>query len=89
MNQQAVAIVIAGALIAAAIALTNHWSLIGDPGSSPLTLVRLDRWTGTVVMCGASVLPGWEIPCPVVGPVPPPSWQTPTPSPPPVLPQSR
>jgi hypothetical protein len=50
MNQQAAAIVIAGALIAAAIALTNHWALHQDGGSTLL----LNRWTGTVV----EVLPG-------------------------------
>ena len=89
MNQQAIAIIIAGALIAAAIALTNHWALVqtGDPGSS--LLVRLNRWTGVVVICGGSVQPGWEMPCPVaVGPVPAPS-SGPAPPPPPVLPPPR
>jgi hypothetical protein len=91
MNQQTAAIIIAGALIAAAIALTNHWDILGNPDGSPLTLVRLDRWTGKVVLCGAAggFLPGWEIPCPVpFGPVPP-SSLAPTPSPSPVPPQSR
>src|SRR5438445_196340 len=46
MNQQAIAIVIAGALIAAAIALTNHWELHQDD-----PMVRLNRWTGAVVLC--------------------------------------
>ena len=45
MNQQAIAIIIAGALIAGAIALTNHWELV-SPG-----ILRLNRWTGTVVWC--------------------------------------
>lgn len=81
------AVIIAGALIAAAIALTNHWSLIGDP-SSPgnregTMLARLDRWTGSVVICAPpGLLPGWKVPCPIEGPVPPPS-------PPPALPQTR
>jgi hypothetical protein len=46
MNQQAIAIIIAGALIAAAIALTNHWEL--QSGDS---FVRLNRWTGAIVLC--------------------------------------
>jgi hypothetical protein len=37
-----IAIVIAGALIAAAIALTNRWTLHSQ------VLVRMDNWTGTV-----------------------------------------
>jgi hypothetical protein len=36
-----IAIVIAGALIAAAIALTNRWTLHSQ------VLVRMDNWTGT------------------------------------------
>ena len=43
MSQQ-IATITAGALIAAAIALTNHWEL----GSGGL----LDRWTGAVFLCG-------------------------------------
>ena len=65
MNQQAAAIIIAGALIAAAIALTNHWVLFRTPEGAT---VRLNRWTGTAVMCGGRVLPGWEMPCPIQGP---------------------
>jgi hypothetical protein len=49
MYQQVVAIVIAGALIAAAIALTNHWAVQG--GQSGVPPLLLNRWTGTVVMC--------------------------------------
>jgi bacteriorhodopsin len=52
MNQQAaIIIIIAGGLIAAAIALTNHWALytVGDNFAS---FLRLNRWTGTVVVCG-------------------------------------
>jgi hypothetical protein len=44
MNQQAAAIIIAGGLIAAAIALTNHWTLHQSD-----TTLRLNRWTGNVV----------------------------------------
>jgi hypothetical protein len=50
MNQSA-AIIIAGGLIAAAIALTNHWQIAGT-GSAAVAFARLDRWTGAVVWCG-------------------------------------
>jgi hypothetical protein len=49
MNQQAAAIVIAGALIAGAIMLTNHWSFHQGAGAS--FNVRLNRWTGAVETC--------------------------------------
>ena len=62
------AIIIAGALIAAAIALTNHWSF--DPGPQGGTATLLNRWTGRVIVCGGHVLPGWEIPCPVPAEIP-------------------
>jgi hypothetical protein len=42
------AIIIAGALIAGAIMLTNHWAL-GPFGAHPPVL--MNRWTGTVVFC--------------------------------------
>ena len=58
------AIIVAGALIAAAIALTNHWVLFRTPEGAT---VRLNRWTGTAVMCGGRVSPGWELPCPTHG----------------------
>ena len=57
------AIIIAGALIAAAIAWTNHWSF--DPGPQGGSASLLNRWTGRVIVCGGNVLPGWEILCPV------------------------
>ena len=68
----AVAIIIAGALIAAAIALTNHWALYQNSD----TLLRLNRWTGDVIVCGhsesdASKLSDEEltkVPCPLVIP---------------------
>jgi hypothetical protein len=49
MIQQPGAIIIAGALIAAALALTNHWTLVqaGDGG----TIMLMNRWTGTVLVC--------------------------------------
>jgi hypothetical protein len=63
------AIIIAGAItgapIAAAIALTNHWSLLQDREN----LLRLNRWTGTVVICGG-IQPGWKISCPMPFEVP-------------------
>jgi hypothetical protein len=60
MNQQAAAIIIAGALIAAAIALTNHWQLQGGENGGLL----LNRWTGTIAICGGIKLPEWEATCP-------------------------
>jgi hypothetical protein len=69
MNQQA-AIIIAGGLIAAAIALTNHWTLY-TAGGDFTSFLRLNRWTGTVVVCGGGLKPGWELPCPITLPVPP------------------
>jgi hypothetical protein len=59
MSQQAVAIVIAGALIAAAIMLTNHWA-VGAYGPGPL--VRMNRWTGTAFICRPET--GYEMSCP-------------------------
>jgi hypothetical protein len=56
------AIIIAGALIAAAIALTNRWEFYPTPQGG--LDHRLDRWTGRVVVCGGAIRPGWEIPCP-------------------------
>ena len=41
------AIVIAGALVAAAILFTNHWAFAWGDGAS----YRLNRWTGTIVLC--------------------------------------
>ena len=61
MNQQAVAIIIAGALIAGAIALTNHWSFL--TGGYP-TGTLLNRWTGTVYLCGPPQQ-SFEISCPL------------------------
>lgn len=45
-----VAIVVAAALIAAAIALTAHWSITGNGGGA----LRLNRWTGDVIWCGTA-----------------------------------
>jgi hypothetical protein len=67
-RELALAIIIAGALIAAAIALTNHWSF--DPGPQGGTATLLNRWTGRVIVCGGHVLVGWEIPCPVQAEIP-------------------
>jgi hypothetical protein len=59
MTQQPVAIVVAGVLIAGAIALTNHWAM---DGNGPLLL---NRWTGTVVICQAGYQPNvFELHCP-------------------------
>ena len=73
MNQQTGAIIIAGALIAASIALTNHWTITVLDPSPPSTVLRLNRWTGSVVLCGGLRQPTWEIPCPVEFPPPSPA----------------
>lgn len=41
------AIILAGALIAFAVALTGRWQVSAAPGG----LYRLDRWTGAVSAC--------------------------------------
>jgi hypothetical protein len=42
--------ILAGALlIAAAIVLTSHWSIVST--QQRVGVVRLDRWTGRVVLC--------------------------------------
>jgi hypothetical protein len=50
-----VAIIIAGALIAATILVTNHWQLSGTLGDA----VRLNRWTGDTVACVAVKRDDW------------------------------
>jgi hypothetical protein len=61
MNRPRVALVVAGSLIAAAVALTNHWT-----GDAP-TALRMDRWTGGVLFCEGLREPGagWIMSCPV------------------------
>ena len=59
VNQQAAAIIIAGALIAGAIALTNHWAPVGDG------TMQLNRWTGTITSCFPIKISGgieWQCP---------------------------
>jgi hypothetical protein len=56
MNQQAAAIIIAGALIAAAIVFTNHWEVVTGG-------MRMNRWTGTIIVCNW-VRNGDELKCP-------------------------
>jgi len=48
----AIAIGVAGLLIAAAIAFTFRWELAAGPG---LSASRLDRWTGRVVFCEGAI----------------------------------
>lgn len=43
-------ILLAGALVAAGIALTSHWS-IAPVGAGRLGALRLNRWTGDIVWC--------------------------------------
>ena len=45
-----VAIVVGAVIIAAAVALTSHWSI--EPVSGRVGAFRLNRWTGDVVWCG-------------------------------------
>jgi hypothetical protein len=65
MNQP-IAIIIAGALIAAAIMVTNHWTLY-TAGNDFVSFLRLNRWTGSIVVCGGypRTQARWEVPCPV------------------------
>jgi hypothetical protein len=66
MNQQAVAIIIAGALIAASIALTNRWAMVAQHIEAGDVILRLDRWTGSIVNCVGLVnrKDVWEVTCP-------------------------
>jgi hypothetical protein len=64
------AVIIAGVLIAVAIALTNRWSFhpVSTPGG--VAVYRSDRWTGDTVLCAAGPDAGWKIPCSVELPIP-------------------
>ena len=42
------AIIVGAVLIAGAILLANHWQVVENPDGS---VVRLNRWTGTVELC--------------------------------------
>jgi len=53
MRLIASAIVVAGALVAASIALTQHYSIMGT--GNHVTVFRLDNWTGEVVLCWAQI----------------------------------
>jgi hypothetical protein len=68
---QSFAIVAAGAMIAAAILVTNHWTLLAG-ASDFTTAVRLNRWTGAIDICfldpnslaaGAKTLAGARLEC--------------------------
>jgi hypothetical protein len=69
MNQQAMAIVIAGALIAAAIMLTNHWTAINSQ-------FLLNRWTGTITYCSTPSSENYEVHCPAERPLNPSEWES-------------
>jgi hypothetical protein len=48
---QIIAIVVGAGLIALAILVTNHWTVIpGGPNSIAAT-IRLNRWTGSIDVC--------------------------------------
>jgi hypothetical protein len=56
MGSNPIAIVIAGALIALAIALTNHWEMTSTADGN----YRLNRWTGAIDPCFPEPMPaGW------------------------------
>jgi hypothetical protein len=68
---QSIAIVVAGAMIATAILVTNHWTL--QTGAADFTTaVRLNRWTGAIDICfldpnsiaaGSKTLAGARLEC--------------------------
>jgi hypothetical protein len=68
---QAAAIVVGAVLVAAAIMVTNHWTL--QTGAADFTTaVRLNRWTGSIDICfldpssiaaGAKSLAGARLEC--------------------------
>ena len=45
------AVMVAGAMVAAAIMVADHWQAIGFPGGGVL---MLDRWTGKLTLCQAA-----------------------------------
>jgi hypothetical protein len=45
------AIILAGALIAATILMTNHWQLTMSYNGTGAGILRLNRWTGHVEDC--------------------------------------
>jgi hypothetical protein len=45
-----ISILVGAALVALAILLTNHWDMATPTGSN-LTMMRLNRWTGTIEIC--------------------------------------
>jgi hypothetical protein len=47
---QSIAIAAGAVLIAAAIMVTNHWS-INTPSDGVVTAARLNRWTGEIDIC--------------------------------------
>ena len=70
-----IAIIVAGVLVAAAIALTNHgeiihYEIVGTPVGSA-AMVRFDRWTGSLEVCvidletiaGGSMMAGAKLAC--------------------------
>jgi hypothetical protein len=67
---QSFAIVVAGAMIATSLLITNHWTLYAG-ASDFTTAVRLNRWTGAIDICflntnslaGAKTLEGARLEC--------------------------
>ena len=63
MNLQAAAIIIAGALIAGAIALTNGWEMVyfnaGSQGAKAIhSALLMNRWTGIITICAPTMMTG-------------------------------
>lgn len=69
----ALAVLVAGALIAAAILVTNHYEMVVMRTFTGLEVIqRLDRWSGAITVCSTpiqrpdlkdSLLPGYVVPC--------------------------
>jgi hypothetical protein len=67
---QAIAIIVGAGLIAAAIMVTNHWS-INTPADGVVIAARLNRWTGQIDLCsinpqslaGTTGLAGGKVEC--------------------------
>lgn len=56
------AVIAAGAAVAAAIAVTNRWEVVAAPPGAVFSTVRVDRWTGKMQICTISLQTGGESP---------------------------
>jgi hypothetical protein len=46
-----IAIVVGAVLIALAVLVTNHWTIIPGGANSIAATIRLNRWTGSIDVC--------------------------------------